>query len=104
MACVFWQDEWETKVGEFMKKIKSWRYYEDYFGGMWRWRKAEVLSMRFQEWRRISKINSGVCHGKLRGQDISKDTIEMHREQNGSLLMPRKIHLLNPREKEVIKS
>ena len=21
IACVFWQDEWETKVGEFMKDI-----------------------------------------------------------------------------------
>ena len=53
--------------------------------------------MRFQDLWRISKINSGVCHGKLRGQDISK-------EQNWSLSIPRKGHLLNPWENEVIES
>ena len=59
--------------------------------------KVEVLSMRFQDWWRISKINNRVCHGKLRGQDISK-------EQNWSLSIPRKGHHLNPPENEVIKS
>ena len=65
--------------------------------------KAKVMSMRFQCWWRNSKINSGVCHGKLWGQDIWKDMIEMHREQNWSLSIPRKGHLLNPQENEVIK-
>ena len=49
---------------------------------LWRWSwnnvkmkvdvKVEVMSMRFQDWWRIAKINSGVCHGKLRGQHIFK--------------------------------
>jgi hypothetical protein len=34
MACGFWQDEGETKAEEFMKKIKSLRYYEDDLEGM----------------------------------------------------------------------
>ena len=36
MACVFWQDECETKAEELMKKKKYWRYYEDDLEGMWR--------------------------------------------------------------------
>ena len=60
--------------------------------------------MRFQDWWRVSKINNGVCHAKLRGQDISKYMIEMHKEQNWSLSIPRKGHLLNPWDNEVIES
>ena len=32
--------------------------------------KVEVLSEKFQDWWRISKIDDGVCHGKLGGQHI----------------------------------
>ena len=66
--------------------------------------KEKVLSVRFQYSWRISKINSGVCHGKFQGQDISKDMMEMHIECNWSLSMAIKGHLFNPLEKEVIKS
>ena len=38
--------------------------------------KVEVIPVIFQDWWIISKINSGACHGKLRGQDISKDMID----------------------------
>ena len=34
MACVFWQDECKAKAEGLMKKIKSWRYYEDDLKGM----------------------------------------------------------------------
>ena len=59
--------------------------------------KLEVMSVRFQDYWRISIINSGGCHRKLQGQDISK-------EQNLSLSIPRKGHILNPWENQVIKS
>ena len=73
MACVFWQDEWETKAEEFMKNIKILKILR-----RWYWRnvkkkmeiKVEVLSRKFQDWWRISKIDDRVCHGKLRGQHI----------------------------------
>ena len=48
MACVLWKDEWETKAEEFVKKIKSWRYYEDDLERMWRWRWMQMW--RFCPW------------------------------------------------------
>ena len=63
--------------------------------------KVEVLSMRSQVQCRISKINIEVCHGKVWGQH-TEDMMEMHIEHNWSLSMPRKGHLSNPWEKEVI--
>ena len=47
------------------------------------------------QWR-ISKINSGVCHINF------KYMMEMHMEHNWSLSIPRRGHLSNPQEKEVI--
>ena len=34
MVCIFWQDECEIKVEEFMKKIQYLTYYEDDLEGM----------------------------------------------------------------------
>ena len=61
----------EPNANKLMKNIKIFKI-------LWRWPlrnvkikmhiKAEVLSKKFQDWWRFSKIDGEVCHGKLRSQ------------------------------------
>ena len=65
-----WNQSWGTYEENQILKI-LWR---------WSWRnvkmkmdiKEEIMSEKFQDWWRISKIDGGVCHGKLWGQHIFK--------------------------------
>ena len=82
----FPQTRWVSYVLCFLAgwMWNSWGTYEEnkILKILWRWSwrnvnmkmdmKAEVLSQKFQDWWRISKINDGVCHGKLQGQHIFK--------------------------------
>ena len=58
--------------------------------------KVEVLSKKFQDWWRFSKIDGEVI--------LSEDMMKMHLEPNGPISTPRRIHLSHPRENEVIQS
>ena len=66
--------------------------------------KAEVLSKKFQDWWRFSKINGEVCHGSIEANILLEDMMKMDFNPNGSISIPRRIYFSHPRENEVSKS
>ena len=60
--------------------------------------KAEVLSKKFQDSWRFSKIES------LEANIFSEDMMKIYSNKNGSISIPRRIYLSHPRDNEVSKS